>query len=225
MSVALLLAAASASSSGWFQLDASAAARLAAGKAQLDELLAGSKAPGARGTQCWRDAVGALEGGCKALDDERQSRLAVAFANCHFLKSGLRAYDCADDVPLASCTAQMATEHNGMPFTCVLRTRSPSASRQGALLTPPGRARAHARCAACTPHFTRTPSPCAFTSRPRLSSRARRPRSRRSTRRSKARRAHSRTSRLRPAGWAPRWASCAPRKRAGLRRRPENCTG
>lgn len=116
--VALLasLGAASSGATSWFQLDTSAGARLAAGKAQLDELLSGGKGPGTRGTQCWRDAVARLEGGCKALDDERQSRLAVAFANCHFLKSGLSTYDCAEEASLESCTARMAVEHNGMPF-------------------------------------------------------------------------------------------------------------
>lgn len=116
ISLALALAL-GAGASNWFQLDASAGARLAAGKAQLDELLAGGKGPRSRGTQCWRDAVGQLEGGCKALDDERQSRLAVAFANCHFLKSGLRTYECAENATIESCTALMVTEHNGMPFT------------------------------------------------------------------------------------------------------------
>lgn len=115
--LALLFAGTAAEfGSRWFQLDASAGARLAAGKAQLDELLSGGNSQN-RGTQCWREAVGRLEGGCKALDDERQSRLAVAFANCHFLKSGLRTYECAEDASLESCTAQMATDHNGMPFT------------------------------------------------------------------------------------------------------------
>jgi hypothetical protein len=111
---ALVLPGVSASGS-WFQLDTASSSRLAAGKAQLDELLSNGKGPN-RGTQCWREAVAALDGGCKGLDDERQSRLAVSFANCHFSKSGLRTYTCSADASIESCTAAMATDHNGMPF-------------------------------------------------------------------------------------------------------------
>jgi hypothetical protein len=113
LKVVALMLAASVSASGWF--DAAAPSRLAAGKTQLDVLLSSGSGP-AQGTTCWRNAVDGLEDGCKGLNDERQSRLAVAFTNCHLAKSGLRTYACVESDPIHKCTADMATEHNGMPF-------------------------------------------------------------------------------------------------------------
>ncbi|KAJ1633737.1 hypothetical protein T492DRAFT_837337 [Pavlovales sp. CCMP2436] len=110
-------AAAEASASSWFQLDASAGARIAAGKAQLDELLSNGKGAESRGTQCWKAAVASLDAGCKGLDDEQQSRLAVAFTNCHFEKSGLKTYACDRSASVQTCTSAMATDLNGMPYS------------------------------------------------------------------------------------------------------------
>ena len=67
-----------------FQLDASLERRAAAGREQL-ELLKRDAAS----SPCWEAALSKLETGCRALDDETQSRLAIAFTNCHLAKSFL----------------------------------------------------------------------------------------------------------------------------------------
>lgn len=59
-------------------------------------------------SKCWEVAITRLRNGCKHLTDIEQSRLAIAFANCHFEKSGLKTYPCGKDESIADCTGDMA---------------------------------------------------------------------------------------------------------------------
>lgn len=56
---------------------------------------------------CWKEAVSELNSTCKKLTDGQQSRLAVAFANCHLGKSGRQTYPCDDTMTVRSCTQNM----------------------------------------------------------------------------------------------------------------------
>lgn len=58
--------------------------------------------------QCWEDAISRLQESCKQLTDIEQSRLAVAFSNCHFEKSGLMTYPCSEEDSIEECTVEMA---------------------------------------------------------------------------------------------------------------------
>lgn len=53
---------------------------------------------------CWANALSDLHIGCKQLDEEKQSRLALAFANC-FLKysTGAQPCICPPDDPISNC--------------------------------------------------------------------------------------------------------------------------
>ena len=55
-------------------------------------------------SSCWKDALGVLNSSCKAMYDNEQSRLALAFANCHFKKSGRKTYPCPHDRSMEECT-------------------------------------------------------------------------------------------------------------------------
>ena len=57
--------------------------------------------------KCWEEAISRLRDGCKHLSDVEQSRLAIAFANCHFEKSGLKKYPCGESDSIEECTKDM----------------------------------------------------------------------------------------------------------------------
>lgn len=57
--------------------------------------------------QCWKNAVSQLKSRCKSLTDIEQSRLAVAFANCHLQKSGRKTYFCDNTMSIKDCTVDM----------------------------------------------------------------------------------------------------------------------
>ena len=59
------------------------------------------------GSPCWKAAVSQLHASCKELTDLQQSRLAVAFANCHLAKSGRQTYHCDDAMTIEECTRGM----------------------------------------------------------------------------------------------------------------------
>lgn len=61
------------------------------------------------GSPCWKAAVSQLHASCKELTDMQQSRLAVAFANCHLAKSGRQTYHCDDAMTIEECTRDMNT--------------------------------------------------------------------------------------------------------------------
>lgn len=56
---------------------------------------------------CWKDAVSKLNHTCQKLTDVEQSRLAVAFANCHLGKSGRTTYACDSTMSIRACTEDM----------------------------------------------------------------------------------------------------------------------
>ena len=58
-------------------------------------------------SSCWKDAVARLNSTCRKLNDVEQSRLAVAFVNCHLEKSGRQVYPCDDIMTIRECTGSM----------------------------------------------------------------------------------------------------------------------
>ena len=72
MVLLLSLTAFASASAPSFQIDRAASARYEAGKEQLDRLI---QDPADQG--CWAGAVEQLKAGCKAMDDDQRSRLAV----------------------------------------------------------------------------------------------------------------------------------------------------
>ena len=58
----------------------------------------------AQSSLCWRNALSDLGTSCKTLSDTQQSRLALAFANCHFERSGRNRYECSIDQDIKDCT-------------------------------------------------------------------------------------------------------------------------
>ncbi|KAL0487889.1 2 TM domain-containing transmembrane protein [Acrasis kona] len=59
-------------------------------------------------SDCWKEAISNLEEGCKSKNsDESRSKLAVALANCHLQKSGMRTFDCTREMTVRECTKDM----------------------------------------------------------------------------------------------------------------------
>lgn len=75
--------------------------RLAQGRMQYEIIQLDSRMP--RYGECWKAALQNLQRGCKQLDDDVQSRLALAFANCFLEKAGMRTYPCQEHLELADC--------------------------------------------------------------------------------------------------------------------------
>jgi hypothetical protein len=61
----------------------------------------------AENSVCWKGAVARLDAGCRALSDVSQSKLAIAFTNCHLAKSGKPTYPCTEKDSIADCTRDM----------------------------------------------------------------------------------------------------------------------
>ncbi|XP_075774574.1 uncharacterized protein LOC142826075 isoform X3 [Pelodiscus sinensis] len=78
---------------------------LAQGRARLQEaqLLAQHPQLGA----CWAGALGRLDVGCQELDEEQQSRIALAFAHCHLQRSGRPFPPCEAGSSVRACTQHM----------------------------------------------------------------------------------------------------------------------
>ena len=76
--------------------------RKSLGESKLRELERQSES-----SQCWRDAISQLDASCKDLTDMQQSRLAVAFANCHLAKSSRQIYPCSEWMTIEECTRDM----------------------------------------------------------------------------------------------------------------------
>lgn len=53
--------------------------------------------------ECWKRALSQLEQGCQALTDDKQSRLALGFANCFLAMSGQTTYPCDHSKPVSEC--------------------------------------------------------------------------------------------------------------------------
>ena len=79
--------------------------RLEMGEAGLKEMEGN-----AAHSPCWRAAVEKLDLSCKQLSDMEQSKLAVAFANCHLAKSGRSTYPCTEKMSVRECTESMDSE-------------------------------------------------------------------------------------------------------------------
>lgn len=77
------------------------------GKMQYEIIQLDSRMP--RYGECWKGALHRLDRGCKRLDDDVQSRLALSFANCFLEKAGLRTYPCADTTPISVCLQNVET--------------------------------------------------------------------------------------------------------------------
>ena len=60
----------------------------------------------AESSPCWRLALAELNSTCKALTEENQSRLALAFSNCHWERSGRETYPCPADASFKECTCK-----------------------------------------------------------------------------------------------------------------------
>ncbi|XP_048343799.1 uncharacterized protein LOC125428150 isoform X1 [Sphaerodactylus townsendi] len=56
---------------------------------------------------CWTRALGQLDVGCQELDEEWQSRIALAFAHCHLERSGKSFPPCAPASSIQDCTQDM----------------------------------------------------------------------------------------------------------------------
>jgi len=79
--------------------------QVAEGRAQYEMVSRESSRP-KYGT-CWTHALKDLETGCKNLDDEVQSRLALNFANCFLAKSGQNTFPCQPDTPIEACLQEV----------------------------------------------------------------------------------------------------------------------
>ncbi|KAM3845602.1 uncharacterized protein M6D78_003256 isoform 2-T2 [Vipera latastei] len=56
---------------------------------------------------CWMEALRQLDGGCKEMDEEQQSRIALAFAHCHLQRSGRKFPPCEIGSSIRDCTQHM----------------------------------------------------------------------------------------------------------------------
>lgn len=57
--------------------------------------------------ECWRGAVASLNETCRGLSHTAQQRLAIAFANCHWLSAERQTYECTEEMSIAACTSKM----------------------------------------------------------------------------------------------------------------------
>ena len=53
--------------------------------------------------ECWKRALNDLERGCQSLTDDKQSRLALSFANCFLSMSGQQTYPCDPSEEVSKC--------------------------------------------------------------------------------------------------------------------------
>ncbi|XP_078062159.1 uncharacterized protein LOC144488016 [Mustelus asterias] len=57
--------------------------------------------------QCWSQALAKLDRGCRELDQEQQSRMALDFTHCHLERSGKSFPPCTESSSLRECTQDM----------------------------------------------------------------------------------------------------------------------
>lgn len=81
--------------------------RLAEGKTSYELLVRDSQMP--RYGTCWRAAIDRLHQDCKRLDDEVQSRLALAFTNCFLARAGLATLPCDEGTEISRCLADVSS--------------------------------------------------------------------------------------------------------------------
>ncbi|KAM4697049.1 uncharacterized protein WCC33_015739 [Rhinophrynus dorsalis] len=75
------------------------------GRAQLQVLQDFARHP--RYGECWRQALQRVDVGCKQLDEEEQSRIALAFTHCHLDRSGRDYPPCTEHSTIRQCTRGM----------------------------------------------------------------------------------------------------------------------
>ncbi|KAM8934254.1 uncharacterized protein RCH25_004696 [Pelodytes ibericus] len=75
------------------------------GKAQLQVLQDFARHP--RYGDCWSRALKKVDVGCKQLNEEEQSRIALAFTHCHLERSGREYPTCTDSSSIRQCTRGM----------------------------------------------------------------------------------------------------------------------
>ena len=109
----MLMAFAACNGAMHFQLDRAAGARAQTGKEQLERIVGGEPAA----QSCWATAVEDLKAGCRSMDDDQRSRLAVQFTNCHLDKSGLEMYPCSTEMSVAACTRPMVDSPSGLAYS------------------------------------------------------------------------------------------------------------
>ena len=90
---------------------ASHAAQVAEGRAQYELVVREGSRP--RYGACWTSALAEVTEGCKHLDDETQSRLALGLANCFLERAGQRTYPCPPSSTIAACLEEV----DGNAFT------------------------------------------------------------------------------------------------------------
>ncbi|XP_020648688.3 uncharacterized protein LOC110078646 isoform X2 [Pogona vitticeps] len=78
---------------------------LSQGKAQWQQARELARHP--RYGACWTRALSLLDIGCRELDEEQQSRIALAFAHCHLQRSGRSFPPCEPHSSIRDCTQHM----------------------------------------------------------------------------------------------------------------------
>ena len=84
---------------------ASHAAQVAEGRAQYELVVREGGRP--RYGACWTSALAEVTEGCRHLDDEMQSRLALGLANCFLERAGQRTYPCPPSSTIAACLEEV----------------------------------------------------------------------------------------------------------------------
>ncbi|OCT67368.1 uncharacterized protein XB5730473.L isoform X2 [Xenopus laevis] len=75
------------------------------GRAQLQMLQDFARHP--RFGDCWHQALKRVDVGCKRLNEEEQSRIALAFTHCHLERSGRDFPSCTEHSSIRQCTRGM----------------------------------------------------------------------------------------------------------------------
>eukprot|EP00079_Xenopus_tropicalis_P029543 XP_012825008.1 PREDICTED: uncharacterized protein LOC100493164 isoform X1 [Xenopus tropicalis] len=75
------------------------------GRAQLQVLQDFARHP--RYGDCWHQALQRVDVGCKRLNEEEQSRIALAFTHCHLERSGRDFPTCTEQSSIRQCTRGM----------------------------------------------------------------------------------------------------------------------
>ncbi|XP_066566592.1 uncharacterized protein LOC136754165 [Amia ocellicauda] len=78
---------------------------LAEGRAQLQRLRGLAAQP--QYGECWTRALEAVQEGCRELDEDTQSRIALAFTHCHLRRSGRPFPKCGAGRSVRECTGTM----------------------------------------------------------------------------------------------------------------------
>ncbi|XP_069502456.1 protein brambleberry-like [Ambystoma mexicanum] len=89
----------------WFVMSDLAQGRLEEGRTQLQRMQEFARHP--RFGDCWTGALKRVDVGCRQLDEDEQSRIALAFTHCHLQRSGRIFPDCTESSSVRDCTQSM----------------------------------------------------------------------------------------------------------------------